>query len=308
MNTELTTKIGATVAKVGFQLRKHSPIILVASGIAGVVTSAVLACKATLQANDVMANAKVDLAAIRKTTTVEDAKKEVTGVYVKTGLELARLYLPSVGLGVLSLAGIVGSNQILSKRNTALAAAYATIDGGFREYRARVISRFGEDTDKELRLNTHAEKIEETVIGEDGKTKKVKKTVQVTDLAACSDYARFYDQNTSEAYEDDHDYNLMFLKAQQSHANMMLARDGYLFLNDVYALIGIDRSVAGQVVGWVLDKKAEDQPVGDNYIDFHITETYVRDDHGELVPAIFLDFNVDGNIWERAAKKNLLTA
>jgi hypothetical protein len=306
--TKIANLVYNSITKVGFQLKKHSPEILVAGGIVGIVTSAVLACRATLRINDVLDETKNDVDIVRDRADFgkDEAKKELTIVYIKTGVRLARLYLPSVGLAAASIVSIIGSSNLLCKRNAALAAAYTALNGSFKDYRARLISRFGVDVDNELRYHTHNEKIEEVVVDDDGKTKKVKKTVQVTDLdETSSGYARYYDHDTSEAWEESHDYNMMFLRAQQNIANNLLIANGYLFLNDVYKMLGIDRSIPGQAVGWVYDKNID---VGDNYIDFNITETYKKDGAGELIPTILLDFNVDGTILERSKTKGLITA
>ena len=75
------------------------------------------------------------------------------------GLKLVKLYIPAVALGTLSIASILASNNILRKRNVALAAAYATVDKTFKEYRNRVIERFGDQDDKELRYNIKAKRL-----------------------------------------------------------------------------------------------------------------------------------------------------
>ena len=306
--TELTTKIGNIVAKTCFQLKKQSPQILVIGGIIGAVGSTVLACMATLKVTPILEKTRDDLEYVRDTADPEEEKKQLALVYMHTGIKLAQLYLPAVGVGALSIAGIVSGNKILSKRNTALAAAYATMSGGFKEYRSRVADRFGADVEHELRGNTHTEKIDTTVTGEDGKTKKTKKAVEVTDVDYTSDYGRFFDQHTSQYWIDDGEYNLTMVKAQQSLANNKLMTDGHLFLNDVYDMLGIDRTLPGQVVGWIYDKDKDPKSVGDNYVDFGIRETYMRNEYDELVPVLFLDFNVDGTIWGRAMKKELPTA
>lgn len=113
-------------------------------------------------------------------------------VYVQTGVKFAKLYGPSVVLGVLSITSILASNNILRKRNVALGAAYAAIDKGFKEYRSRVIERFGEEVDRELKYNLKAKKFDETVIDEEtGKEKKIKKNGFVVSPADISGYARF---------------------------------------------------------------------------------------------------------------------
>ena len=298
-----------TVNKMSFQLKKHSPEILLAAGIVGMVASAVMACKATTKVSEILENSKNVIDSIHECQanedladqyTPEDAKKDLAIVYIQTGVKLAKLYAPAVALGALSIASILASNNILRKRNVALAAAYATVDKTFKEYRNRVIDRFGEQVDKELRYNIKAKKIEKTVVGEDGKEKKVKETIQVADIPGCSDYAKFFD-SSSNAWENNAEYNLMFLKAEQNYANDRLKARGYLFLNEVYERLGIPPTKAGQIVGWVYDPDNPNHN-GDNYVDFGLYNLHkekTRDFVNGYEEAILLDFNVDGPILDR---------
>lgn len=289
---------------------KHSPEILIFTGIGGMIFSTVLACKATRKLDPVLEAHRQNAEAVHKKHEADKdehaQKRELTGVYLKTGVDLVKLYGPSVTVGVLSVTGILTSNNILRKRNMALAAAYAAIDTSFRQYRGRVVDRFGEDVDCELRFGTHQEKIEVVETDENGKEKKVKKNVTVagSDL---SDYARYFAYGEAEAAEPNADYNAFFLKAQQELANHMLRAQGYLFLNEVYQMLGIEKSVAGQAVGWVYDKNADDH--GDNYVDFGIQEVYrKRSDAPDDYEKVFLlDFNVDGSILDHAQEKGLIT-
>lgn len=110
-----------------------------------------------------------------------------------------------------------------------------------------------------------------------------------------SEYARFFD-DTCKGWMKDSEYNLTFLKLQEQHATELLKARGYLFLNEVYDMLGIPRTKAGQVVGWVYDDK---NPVGDNYVDFGIfTERNSKFVNGHE-RTILLDFNVDGCIIEQ---------
>lgn len=303
--TEIINSMSGAFGKVAFQLKKHSPEIMIVAGVVGVISSAVLACKATTKISGIIDKSKEEIDAIHnciedpslaENYSPEDAKKDLAIVYIHTGVNLAKLYAPAVLLGALSIAGIVASNNILRKRNVALAAAYATVDKGFKEYRSRVIERFGEEVDRELKYNIKAKKFEEIEIDpETGKEKKVKKSVSIADPNAYSDYARFFDDGCT-GWEKNAEYNLMFLRAQQQYANDLLISRGHLFLNEVYDMLGIPRTKAGQVVGWVYDSE---NPVGDNFVDFGIYETNrekARDFVNGYERTILLDFNVDGNI------------
>jgi hypothetical protein len=315
MNTAIIKNIGNSVSKSTFKLRKHSPEILVVTGVVGTVASTVLACKATTKVNDILEDAKERIDVIHSIIeedqvgeqkySKKDGDKALTVAYVQTGLKLAKEYAPAVALGVMSIGCILGGHHILSKRNVALAAAYATIDQSFRKYRGNVVTRFGEAVDKELKYNLKSEKVTETVVDEEtGKEKKVKKTIQVAEYA--SDYARFFEEYTVDkkgnniknpCWDKSPEYNLMFLKAQQQYANDLLISRGHVFLNEVYDMLGLPRTKAGQVVGWVYN---ENNPVGDNYIDFGIysggSQNFSDFVYG-TDNAILLDFNVDGNIW-----------
>lgn len=292
--------------KVSFQAAKHSPEILAGIGVVGVVASTVLACKATMKINDVLEDAKDQLDKVKEVANdpkfadkynEEDAKKDTTIIYVQKGVEIVKIYLPAITVGAVSLGCLLASNNILRKRNAALGAAYATLDKSYKTYRNRVAERFGDEVEKEIRYGIKAEKIEKTVTDEDGNEVTVEEEVKVMDPNLYSDYARFFDE-ASPYWQKDPEYNLMFLKAQQRYANDLLKSRGRLFLNEVYEMLGIDKSKAGQIVGWVYDPV---NPIGDNFVDFGIydmSKDRVRAFVNGYEPNILLDFNVDGNVWD----------
>ena len=299
---ELMNNVTRTVNRVGFKFKKHSPEVLIVAGTLGVVASAVMACRATTKAGKIKEEMNEEMDKIhevaeahREDYTEEDLKKDTTIVYTQTAVKYVKLYAPSVALGVVSLTCILASNGILRKRNIALAAAYTAVDKGFKEYRGRVVERFGTELDKALRYNIKAKEFEEPVVDEKGKEKIKKETVSVADPNLYSDYARFFDDGCL-GWSKDAEYNLTFLKQQQNYANDLLKKKGHLFLNEVYDMLGIPRTRAGQVVGWIYDEK---HPIGDNFVDFGIYDMNrekVRDFVNGYERVILLDFNVDGNI------------
>ena len=300
--TEIMKSVNGVASKTVMKLKKHSPEILVVAGIAGTVVSAVLACKATTKVAEILDETKgtldtthegMETGAINgQEYTTEDGKKDTVVVYAQTGMKLAKLYAPAIILGTLSITSILASNNILRKRNVALGAAYAAIDKSFKEYRGRVIERFGEQVDTELKYGIKAKKFEEIEVDpETGKEKKVKKTVMVADPNLQSDYAVYFDSK-SRNYETNPDYNRMFLKAQQAFANDKLQTRGHLFLNEVLDDLDLPRTPAGQIVGWTKDGP-------DGYVNFRIVEVERETEDGRHEPALLLDFNVEGNIWEK---------
>ena len=302
---EIINSVSYNAHRIGFKIKKASPEIMVVAGVVGVVTSTVMACKATTKVNDILEETRKQVDDVHNVLDSDviteeeynndDAKKDLAIIYTQTGVKLIKLYAPSVIVGALSITGILASHKILKKRNVALTAAYATIDRSFKEYRGRVVERFGKELDRELRYNIKAQEIEEKTVDKDGNETIEKKTISVVDPNMYSDYARIFD-NGSMGWTKDPEYNLMFLKLQQNQANDRLRAQGYLFLNDVYDMLGIPRTKAGQIVGWIYDKE---NPFGDNFVDFGIYDIYNEkacDFVNGRERSIVLDFNVDGNI------------
>lgn len=301
---ELVTKVSGSVHKIGFELKKHSPEIFIAVGVVGTVASAVMACKATTKLNDILEESKEQIDAIHEAPQKEELKdkydedmmrKDLALVYFQTGVKVAKLYAPAVILGTLSITSIVASNNILRKRNVALAAAYATVDKGFKEYRERVVERYGEQVDYELTHNIKTKEITETVVDEKGKEKQVKKTVEVADPNVTNDYIKYFTRSNP-YWDDTPDYVELFLRSQQNYANDRLKVDKVLTLNDVYDSLGFQKTKAGMVVGWVFDENNED---GDNFIEFNVRKVYIPNEYGEDELAYAIDFNVDGNIYNK---------
>jgi Family of unknown function (DUF6353) len=282
-----------TFARNALLVQKASPELLFAAGVVGMVGSTVLACRATLKVDKILSesNSKMNLANTLQHEDYSeiDRRRDRTLIRYQTAIAIGKQYAPAVGVGLLSIAALTKSNAILSQRATALAAAYTALDKGFREYRARVIKKYGEEADQEFRYGIETKEIEDP---ETGKT-----SLQVTVPGDPSIYARFFDE-TSLSWDRDPEVNMFFLKSQQNYANDLLKANGHIFLNEVYDLLGIDRSKAGTVVGWLWTSNGST----DNFVDFGIFNTqsekarhFVNGHEG----AILLDFNVDGVIYDK---------
>lgn len=307
----LATNLSRIAGRKGLILRKHSPEILVAVGIVGVIASTVMACKKTLKVDEILDDAQDKIGKIKHDkeecdategndigTVVYDSKdykRDLAIVYAKTGVEFVKLYAPAVTLGIASVGCILGGHKILQKRNIALMAAYKAVEGSFRTYRNRVIDEFGEEKDRQYKRGAaNIEVTEMAYTDEDGVKHKAKKsTVEVINPNEISGYAKFFDESCRE-WSKNPEYNLHFLKCQQNHANDLLKVQGHVFLNEIYDMLGIPRTQDGAVVGWVLGH-------GDDYVDFGIYDgnsSAKRDFVNGYERSILLDFNVDGVIWD----------
>lgn len=323
------------ILKTGNTLKEKAPEILVVAGIASLGVGIVLACKATLsidkQKDEIKAEVDKAVNAAKdkfeeidegvesealKNYGEEEAAKDKAIVYgrtansmIKTGFKVAKVYAPAAGFIVLGLTCILFSHKILRDRNATLLAAYTALDSAFKAYRARVIKDGGKTLDAKYLYGTKTEMKEvKRTNPETGQEETVIETEEVIDYPLGSPYARIYDKAHSTCYQNadpGNAWNESYLEQLQEQANLKLQRNGYVYLNDVYEMLGLTKSPAGQHVGWV-----KDNPNGDGYIDFGIKLTYedprFKDfiEPGQFRRKLVLDFNVDGPI-DRLVQWNL---
>lgn len=273
---EMMLKATQMLAKGKFKLKKASPTIMIVGAAIGGVTAAVLACKATLKAEEIIAehNAQVETIHATKaqvdsgemqlkdgeTYTADDMKKDITATYVHTAVWLAKVYAPAVTLGGISLACMFGSHHIMSKRNASLTAAYIAIDKAFNEYKGRVTERFGDRVQHELEHNIKAVEVESTAKNEDGTEEVIREYADVA-REANDPYSMIFDESCS-LWEKDSMLNAMTIRNVENAANRKLRTNGHLFLNEVIDMLdpygkGCHRTAVGQVAGWIYDPKDE---------------------------------------------------
>lgn len=297
MNTNLLKKITENkhLHRAGLQFKKHSPEILTGVGVAGLITSGVLACKATLKVEGVLDDLerrKDILNKLRATETSDEEKKQHTtdnvAIHVKATLDMVKLYTPALTLGLASVGCIVGAHGIMKKRNAAMAMAYNAVEKSFSEYRKRVVEELGEDQERDIRLNLQEEEIKDE---ETGKTKIVTNVGK-----GFSPYARIFDE-LHESYQKTPGHNMLWLTCVQNNVNDLLKARGHVWLNEVYERLGFPQTEAGAIVGWIYD-----DPEGDGFIDFGLFDLdseAARDFVNGYEKAVILDFNVQGLIFDR---------
>ena len=292
----LKTLGGPTVQRAALKISKYAPEILTGVGITGVIASTVLIARASTKLEGVVTDLEEAKAHVKDRELATDQsgelvysekeiQKDMVRVHIGGAMEFVKLYGPGVTLSIASIGSILAAHGIMQRRTVALLGAYKAIESAFATYRGRVIEEFGEEKDRDFRMGFRTETVENE---ETGKKKKVK----LLDPNGISPYARFFDEG-NENYQKHAEYNLAFLKNWQNYMNDMLRARGHVFLNEVYDVLGLERSSAGAAVGWVISKD------GDNYIDFNIYNAdseKARDFVNGLERSILLDFNVDGVI------------
>lgn len=293
-NALATIKTGAlrTVTRTGLKLKKYSPEILVGAGVVSIVSGVVLCCRATLKANDVLDRHEEEMNTIDEAIetgsenyTEQDIHCDKALVYIHTVERFTKIYAPGVALTTLGIGCMLGSYGILKKRNVALMAAYDALQTTFTEYRNRVKEKLGEE--EERRIYHGVEKDRENDEGE--------KLPALPNGYHPSVYSRFFDES-SDQWVKNAELNKLNLLKFQDWANDMLRARGHLFLNEVYDMLGLPRSKAGAVVGWLLHGGK------DGYVDFgifNVNRPKARDFVNGYERSILLDFNVDGVIWDK---------
>lgn len=292
----LPNMVSRKVGRATLITKKNSPHIFFGLGLAGVVTSTVLACKATLKLDktlDEIKREKDDLLQLKNPTNMYGADetsysereyyRDLGYVYTKSALKLGRLYAPSIVVGTVGIAALTGSHVQMTRRNTALTVTLAAVSRAYDEYRLRVAEVVGEDKELDLYRGIHDEKV---MI--DGK----KELVKVIDPNGFSPYARLFDESNPN-WKPNAEMNRITIQAQQNYFNHRLRAYGHVFLNEVFDALGFERSQAGAIVGWLCNGD------GDCYVDFGIFEAYNAQFINNQERSVWLDFNVDGIIYDK---------
>lgn len=280
--------------------KKHSPTIMFAAGVVGVVATVVMASKATLKLEEIVDETQQKLALAKtlhdtegddegKKYTETDYKRDVVVVYTKAASRIAKLYGPAFVVGTVSIGCLAGAQIVLNRRNAGLTAAYVTVEKAYQKYREQVVKEFGPEKDADIRRA-----MLETPPWDEDETENV---VKVTDTRG--EYSFLFDE-TNPNWKREPTYNQMYLRSQQNYANDLLRARGHVFLNEVLDMLGFEHTKAGSVVGWIAN--ADTVGDGDGYIDFGIFtgdrwtgQRFVAGDE----KSVWLEFNVDGIMYDK---------
>lgn len=298
MKFKIPSAIVTRVANKSLVLQKHAPKILHYSGIVLMGGTVVTSSMATLKLEETLDKIRSDreeITAYAIRHPEEFSTKQINRlqsyVTVKGVLRISKLYAPSLVLGVAAVACLTSSHNIMARRNAGLSAALVATERALKQYRERVVDEFGVDKDREFMFGTVDEEIEY----EDSKGNKKTKTVKKAGNGA-SPYSRVWARDTSTEWDPEPSYNLPKLRGVQEWGTMMLNHKGHLFLNEIFDELGLDRTPAGAVVGWL----SVENGGADGYVDLGIIDPVDKDGFLDFVTRgddILLDFNVDGEIW-----------
>ena len=282
---QLTRLIGRQILVA----RKHSPHILFGAGVVGVVTSTVLACRATLKLEKTLDSVAEEISHSKAVLVHHDSnvteiqQRPVAVSYIAGGYRVAKLYAPAVLIGSASIAALTGSHVVLTRRYAAVTAAYSAVSVAFEDYRERVRKEVGEKREIELYRGAELEKIQDV----DGKA------TFAIEPGKGSPYMQLFAEHNKH-WKKSAEHNFNFILGQQNYANHLLKSRGHIFLQEVYDMLGFERTPAAQVVGWIYLSDT-----GDDYVDFGLFEARNKSFVNQVERSIWLDFNVDGIIYDK---------
>lgn len=208
-------------------INKRSPEILTGIGIAGMITTTVLAVRAT-----------------PKALTLIEEKKDEDAVEVLSPLEVVKTawkpYIPATVTGVVSVACLIGASSANAKRNAALATAYKLSETALSEYREKVIETIGEKKEKTVRDKVAEERVKKNPVSKS----EVVVTNNGTTLCFDPISARYFKSSIDK------------IKRAENELNKQMLHDisGYVSLNDFYDELGLDHTTIGDDLGWNVDK------------------------------------------------------
>ena len=279
---------------VGRVVVQNLPTIMTIVGCAGVVTGSVLACKATLRADQLLAENRSAIEAVKESGISSEKvyRKELTKSYISGGINWMKLYGPSALLISFSIGSILYGHNILKARNLAVIGAYKALTIEHQEYRNKMKELMGSEEERKVYYD-----IGELEIGDmDGKeSHKVPIITEQSDPELnWNEHAKFFCES-SIYFSKNPEENLKFLMDTMGRMQDKFDRQGYLFLNDVYRALDIPETYGGSVCGWI-------KGLGDNAIDFGIFDCYKESSHrfvNGYEPVVLLDFNHDGYIADK---------
>lgn len=285
------------------KLRKNAPTIATAAGVVGLVGTSVLASRATLKAQDIVEEHKSEIEKTNKAVrevgkierakkeslySVDDYRKEMANVWLKTSGKMLKLYAPAIALGVASISAICYGHNEMQNRIAGLTSALNIAQVSLEKYRKSIAENLGEEQEKAMYNEAQLE-VEKD---EDGKVVHISVPTREDSLG------RFFDRGLSTAWQPSSSDNGVYLRSQENFFNEQLARRGYVFLNEVYQALGFEETPEGQLLGWYVEKGKTHPRITFISDDWDFVSTNVVNE-AVSDKAIWLDFDVDGVVFDK---------
>lgn len=209
-------------------LKKHSPEILTGIGIAGMITTTILAVRATPKALDLISR--------------EEYEEQRDLTVMETVKVAWKPYIPAAITGVASTACLIGASSVNLKRNAALAAAYTLSDTAFREYKEKVVETIGEKKERDVQDKVAEKKVRENPVTNDV-------FVYGKGPSRCLEPLSMRYFNT----------DIATIKNAQNEINAQILSGTYgiATINDFYDELDLPHTDIGDKMGWDLDNRMD---------------------------------------------------
>ena len=210
-----------------FVLSKHSPEILTGLGIAGMVTTTVLAVKATPKALRIIEDYEECILCDHEKIKPVDAVR-ITW----------KCYIPAAVTGTISIACLIGASSVNVRRNAALATAYKLSETALMEYREKVVETIGEKKEKTIKDAIAKDYVEKNPV----KQNEIVITGKGDTLCCDKLFGRYFKSDMDK------------LKKIENELNRRMRNENYISLNEFYYEVGLDGVDAGDLLGWNIDR------------------------------------------------------
>lgn len=259
----MKNSITKTTAQIGESLRKNSPIILTGLGVAGIITTAAMAVKATPKAISLLDE---KLKEETNDKNFSDDRPSVFDYYTKKEIvkTVWKRYIPATIMGGITAICIIGANKVNLKRNAALASLYSITEKGLKEYQAKVVKTIGENKEKKIRDEVAKEKLNKNPIS----SSEIIITGKGETLC--------YDALSGRYFKND----IENIRKIMNRLNRDMLSEMFMSLNDVYYELNLQSIKLGDIVGWHVDGGLIEPEFSS-----HIAE--------DGTPCLVLDFNVE---------------
>lgn len=267
--SKVTKVVRVKAGVTGLKIRKNSAELSLGAGIVGIFLTVISASKATLSAPDIlelhktrMEEAVEAVEAAKAEHIAYDIGREKLIIWSKTFVDLAKLYMPSITLGGLSIGFILLSRNITHRRYLAAVAAYNAVREAFDVYRERVREEMGDMYDHHFRYGTELREVVDEVIDEKGKKKKVSRMEEVegTEQLDGSNLSFWWDEYLPDGrknpnWDANPEFCKSWLRGRENLITDLGRQQGHLFVNDVMRELGLPGVFpSGQLLGWVFPK------------------------------------------------------
>lgn len=271
--------------------KKYSPEIKIGLGVISAAGAVITACVATTKFKPIVEDAKEEIIIIREQADLgeidhREKGKELTHVYIRTAGHIGKLYAPAVTLFAAYLVSTLSGFDDMRKRAATYAAAYIAVTEDFANYRSRVVDKYGEEVDKELKYPSHKEKVLTTVVDENGEAKTIETETTVMDEPPL-DFTFVFDRSCSNYPGEDVFAIKVFLSNTERLLNSQLQRTGIQHAYEALEYIGTSTNEASYVLGAIYD---DNDPTKQDYVSLGIDDYLSDSGTTDVTPIIHLNY------------------